>query len=720
MGDGTADGKIVVRGTIADLNAALNGLQFIPTVHTSGAANLAITVDDLGNSGFEGPKTASASVPITVAAVADAPTLTVTAASGNEHAAIPLNVASALVDTDGSETLSITVGGLPAGAVLSSGTDLGGGKWRLTPAQLNGLTITPPSHRHGVFSLTVTATSKETSNGSTASTVQPLTLTVAAVADAPTLTVTAASGNEHAAIPLNVASALVDTDGSETLSITVGGLPAGAVLSSGTDLGGGKWRLTPAQLNGLTVISPVSGNFPLSVTATSKETSNGSTATTVRPLMLSLNSITPKVAGLFDMPVYQNVPTSINLGRFSTPGTSGPWKVGIDWGDSSPLTSFTMATPGDLGVRSHTCDSTGNHTVTVMVTDTYGHVGSSQFTVNVLGYAQMPVFRPSSSTWHIRDTSGQVLVDNQQWGLPGDIPVSADFNGDDTTDMAVFRPSNGQWYIRTMAGQVLMNGQQWGLSGDIPSAGDFNGDGQADLAVFRPSNGQWYVRTMAGQVLMNGQQWGLSGDKPEVGDFNRDGTTDLAVFRPSNGQWYVRTMAGQVLMNGQQWGLSGDIPETGDFDGDGTTDLAVFRPSDNQWYVRTMAGQVLMNGQQWGLSGDIPSAGDFNGDGQADLTVFRPSNGQWYVRTMAGQVLMNGQQWGLPDDIPMTATSSQIADRVYGSGSLPLGGPSVANATFVNGNTLSRASVVPGPGSLDYFVNQQGRRDRRGVLSLNR
>src|SRR3546814_3685220 len=64
-----------------------------------------------------------------------------------EDAAIPLDIAAALTDTDGSETLSITVSGMPAGAMLSAGTDNGDGSWTLAPADLQGLAITPPANR---------------------------------------------------------------------------------------------------------------------------------------------------------------------------------------------------------------------------------------------------------------------------------------------------------------------------------------------------------------------------------------------------------------------------------------------------------------------------------------------------------------------------------------------------------------------------------------------
>jgi hypothetical protein len=55
VGDGTADTTMTFTGTIANINAALNGMTFTPTAGFSGAATLTITTNDQGNSGSGGP-----------------------------------------------------------------------------------------------------------------------------------------------------------------------------------------------------------------------------------------------------------------------------------------------------------------------------------------------------------------------------------------------------------------------------------------------------------------------------------------------------------------------------------------------------------------------------------------------------------------------------------------------------------------------------------------
>ncbi|CAN0342236.1 unnamed protein product, partial [Phaeothamnion confervicola] len=211
--------------------------------------------------------------------VASNPLLTVANAAGAEDAPIPLEIHALLGDLDGSETLSVVVSGVPGGARLSAGIDNGDGSWTLAPADLPGLAFLPADDSSGPVTLQVAATSTETRSGAVSTRTADLQIDVAAVADAPALAVANASGTEDHAVPLDIQAALDDLDGSETLSVTVSGVPAGGHLTAGIDNGDGTWTLAPGDLPGLAYVpgADAAGIFTLGVTATATE-ANGSTS----------------------------------------------------------------------------------------------------------------------------------------------------------------------------------------------------------------------------------------------------------------------------------------------------------------------------------------------------------------------------------------------------------------------------------------------------------
>lgn len=106
-------------------------------------------------------------------------------AIGLEDTAITLDVASALIDTDGSESFTLTFSGMLTGAVLSAGQQNQDGTWTLTAAELDSLTITPAEHFNGEMSLTVTAVSVEAETGETASITDTITINVIPFNDLP-------------------------------------------------------------------------------------------------------------------------------------------------------------------------------------------------------------------------------------------------------------------------------------------------------------------------------------------------------------------------------------------------------------------------------------------------------------------------------------------------------------------------------------------------------
>jgi hypothetical protein len=210
---------------------------------------------------------------------------------------------------------------------------------------------------------------------------------------------------------------------------------------------------------------------------------------------------------------------------------------------------------------------------------------------------------------------------------PQDLPLLADFNGDGRPDFVTYRPGSGEWAVQLTDPRLPSrlpdhfpsgeyNGHwQWGLPGDIPVPADYDGDGLADLAVWRPSTGTWFIRLSSedySTATARAFQWGLPGDQPIVGDFDGDGRADLAVWRPSDGAWYIVYSSqgySQGMMTRIQWGLPGDVPVANDYDGDSRTDLAVWRPSNGTWYLLLSSRQydyAAARTIQWGLPGDIP------------------------------------------------------------------------------------------------------------------
>ena len=132
---------------------------YTPDPDFSGADQFSFMVSD-GRGGVS-----RGSVSFDVGAQADAPHVSATDAAGTETIAIDLDVAAHLSDTDGSETLSVEISGLPAGAVLSAGTDNADGSWTLTHGDLAGLSLTVPDGAKGTYSLSIKAIAEEAAGG---------------------------------------------------------------------------------------------------------------------------------------------------------------------------------------------------------------------------------------------------------------------------------------------------------------------------------------------------------------------------------------------------------------------------------------------------------------------------------------------------------------------------------------------------------------------------
>lgn len=266
------------------LNASTGAYTFTPSANYNGGDTFKVIVSD-GKSG-----SAEQTVSITVTPVNDAPAIDATASLSTTEDAAVSGIASAS-DIDG-DTLAYTVGAAAHGAVsINSAT--------------GAYTYTPTANFSGKDEFDIVA-----KDGAGASATQRVSVAITAAADAPTLSVvnpaitpTGATGGLFGASPsgtvvvaIEIAAALADVDGSETLSIQITGVPAGSVFSGGVKNSDGSWTLTAADLAGLTLTANTTSDFTLAVTATATE-STGATASSTANLLVDLQAASNSYSG---------------------------------------------------------------------------------------------------------------------------------------------------------------------------------------------------------------------------------------------------------------------------------------------------------------------------------------------------------------------------------------------------------------------------------------
>ena len=169
------------------------------------------------------------------------------------------------------------------------------------------------------------------------------------------------------------------------------------------------------------------------------------------------------------------------------------------------------------------------------------------------------------------------IVSKKFIGNTNDLPIPADFNGDNKYEQTIWRPSIGAWFFPDGIEEntEIKNLHFQGNTIDSPFSVDYDGDHKSDLGVWRPEGGFWYIDESTthlipgnGVTIQNGQEW----DVIVPNDYDGDGRCDLVLWRKSNQTWYLK-YAKDGSQNEIKFGGADDIPASGDVDGDGIPEL---------------------------------------------------------------------------------------------------------------------------------------------------
>ena len=145
------------------VDAATGILTYVPGDNYSGPDSLVYEVADTA-----GLVSNAATVWIEIIPVTDQPWLSVRPAMAQQDHPVPLEVFARLGDPDGSEQLMVEIASVPYGARLSAGLQTNPGVYRLSPRELDRLTITPPPGATDSFSLQVMSVATEHASGTSA------------------------------------------------------------------------------------------------------------------------------------------------------------------------------------------------------------------------------------------------------------------------------------------------------------------------------------------------------------------------------------------------------------------------------------------------------------------------------------------------------------------------------------------------------------------------
>lgn len=495
-------------GTVASINAALNGMTFNPNLHFNGTAFLDLDIDDLGNTGFGGPQMDSAQVEITVNSVNDAPVITFPSAPTlNEDDSVALGAIS-ISDADiGGGTADVMLSVMNGTLTLATDAGLtfsgpgGNGQSQMTirgnlgniNAALASVTYAPNLNFNGLDSLSVLVNDLGNTGGPAQMDSGNLSITVDAINDGPVATVpaTQAATEDMPKLIMGLSVADVDagsndvratlTAGNGTITLddgVVGGLGAGDITGNGQSsvvLSGTIGEINLTLGAGITYLGDVNFNGSDSVTLLIEDLGN-SGETPANPLSDS-KAFTVDVASVNDAPVVispgtqvTNEDTSILITGFSVSDADA---------GSNDVVATLSATDGTISVSEAAgADVLMNNSSLVTLTGTIAEIN-----------AKLGEGVTYQGNLHFNGADAVTLTVNDQGftGGGGNPTTGLIFGGSARTEFENLRDTVGDTYIdfESLPNGTLLDNELIGQGVQFATISDVNGnpDGPGSVIV---------------------------------------------------------------------------------------------------------------------------------------------------------------------------------------------------------------------------------------------
>lgn len=208
-------------------------------------------------------------------------------------------------------------------------------------------------------------------------------------------------------------------------------------------------------------------------------------------------------------------------------------------------------------------------------------------------------------------------------------------------DQVVLVEPNGRWHIQVPGS--LDYTFRYGVPGDIPLLGDWDGDGIDTPGVYRPSRGSAHLTNEIPAYLSANHPaettffFGMPGDRVFAGDWDGDGIDTLGLSR--RGHVFLANVNATSVADEDFWfGTHRDVVNAGDPDGNGMDGLLLHRASSSSvFYTNDIPRSLVAETSgafYYGTSGDELVVGDWDGDGIDSPGVYRPSRTTVHTRNL--------------------------------------------------------------------------------------